>query len=132
MFSELVDCGEAPWIQLCFDGVDLGNASYVRITSVANGDVQTLNARMMNVWNSATGVFQGGQLLVELIVAPGDQGVTLRVAEALVGEFSNDNHGGPPETICGTVDNRVLSFDSRIGRLFLVAAPLGWHPTAPC
>ncbi len=118
MFQQLIDRGNAPWIQLTFDQVELGKASFVRITSVTNGDHQELDARMMRTWNFASGIFHGGRLQVELVVAPQDRQVTLEIGSAVVGERKQPHDHGHQETQCGNTDDRVLSNDGRIGRLF--------------
>ena len=114
VFSHMVNAARAPWIQIRFGEVELGSASFVRLTSEENGDQQTLDARMMEYWNHAGGVFRGGRVLVELVVAPQDVGVSVELAGMVVGD---QLAGGIPESPCGN-DDRVSSSDGRVGRLF--------------
>lgn len=113
----------AAWTRLLFDpmGTNLGKASYIRITSMLDGDKQHLRPDSLFDWNYGTGFFNGSAVTVELIVAPGDDNVQLSVAWQEAGEERDDNPvfdpANPFETrsICGA-DDRVSSTEDRVAR----------------
>lgn len=93
----------------------LGRASYVTLTSVADGDVQWLDvdalARSYN-WSAA---FNGSAVEVELHVAPGEGGVFVQI-DGLRPSGTFQAGDGSIASICGANDDRVAFGDSRIGR----------------
>ena len=110
-FSQEFKAGHVPWVQVNFGEYDLGDTSFVQITSLKNQDQQTLDAIAMENWNGSSGMFQGGVVLVELFVAASDEGVMLEIDGLTHGHF-----GGPPETLCDGDDDRIPSTDPRVGR----------------
>jgi hypothetical protein len=118
VFQRVFSAPTAAWTRLLFDpqGTNLGKASYVRITSLRDFDVQHLNPEMMHEWNYATGFFNGGSVLVEIIAAPGDEDLSLSVAWQEAGEERDDNiFVDPVASICGA-DDRVASTEDRVAR----------------
>lgn len=104
----------APWLRVVFGDCALGDSSRIMIRSDWNQDWQTLDARSLVDWGGVSAVFNGDRVQLRLIVAPNDKGVEARVRGAVVGV------GMPlsPETQCGATDDRVASFDNRVGRIF--------------
>jgi hypothetical protein len=107
---------DAPWMRLHFADYNLGAESYVILTSLDNGDWQRLDARSMIHWNRATGIFRGGAVELELHVAPADTGVFIDVGALTVGERREPDGG--VASICDSGDERVVSGDNRVGRLY--------------
>jgi Trypsin-like peptidase domain len=108
-----VSAAGSPWLRLVFDDTHLGEASYVVLRSVANGDQQRLDARSLAEWNHASGVFVGDRVTATLHLSPVDHDVRVVVRSV---QASAD----PPRTVeslCGA-DTRVPSTDHRVGRLF--------------
>lgn len=109
----------APWMRLGFDPATIlsgdpasENATRIRITALADGQVQTLNAEHLGFWANTSAIFNGDTVIVELVGFPGSAPSRLKIDSVTFGE--------PPVTersICGTVDDRVLSTDNRQGRL---------------
>jgi hypothetical protein len=101
----------SPWIKVWFGAVDLGAASVIRVTGVADGAVQVLDAGALAAWSGTSAYFNGNQVIVELVVAPFD------AASAWMAGYDT---GFPVEpgidSICG-VDDRVPSHERRVGRL---------------
>ncbi|MFZ9915736.1 MAG: trypsin-like peptidase domain-containing protein, partial [Phycisphaerales bacterium] len=99
-------------------GTDLGVAErgfvrpIVRITSLADGHVQTLDATTLAQWRHRSAYFNGDAVEVALIVP---EGATGRVSvEAIEAGFAIE---GSVATICGATDDRVSSTDPRVGRI---------------
>lgn len=118
LFSEIVGANDAPWIRLYFDrSTDLGDPeanerAYIRLTSLKDGAVQTIDAYSLDQWQYSSAFFNGDQVQVELVAEPGAEAARVQVRELMVGEVPD-----PPRSICGPTDDRVLSFDNRAARL---------------
>jgi V8-like Glu-specific endopeptidase len=109
----------APWMQLVFGDVNLGDNSYMIITSGFDQDQQFFNNQSIEVWRYHSAFFKGESVTVQLFVAPGDENITVEVAEIIAGEYVDGI--AIPLSLCGA-DNRVASsFPNIDGRLM----PLG-------
>ena len=116
----------AAWVRLRFEDVQLAGAassdthSVLRLTSLLDGAVQELDPIELVQWQNSSAYFNGDTVLIE-IVARGASGInSLRMSEFIAGPDA----GVPAEvqrSICGSVDDRVLSNDPRAARL----APIG-------
>jgi hypothetical protein len=117
VFSQVVDVGRAPWVRLFLESTQLKGRSYVRITSIADGSSQTLNAAQLAEWNYSTLSFRGGAVRIELVAAPGTSGNSVTVSQVKAGV--GPNRTNPPEIqrVCGNVDSRVRSFHPAVARL---------------
>ena len=96
-----------------------GTGSFLRITSLFDGAVQELDAVELAQWRNTSAYFNGGDVLVELVARP-DTGPNRVVISAVQTDLS-----GAPESICGPVDDRILSSDNRAGRIVPVGCT-GW------
>jgi V8-like Glu-specific endopeptidase len=120
LWTEVTSHPGAPWIRLHFKQAVLGPASvdgksnYLRLTSLADGDVQVLNAVALEQWGNTSGYFLGDQVLLEVLAQPGAGEIRIVVDQLLVGAAPS----GPESllSICGT-DDRVPSTDVRAGRV---------------
>ena len=121
IYTGVIQRATAPWIRLRFDEVQLagdpaiGNGSYLRITSAADGGWQRLDANSIEQWGNTSAYFNGDLLTIELIAYPGTGPNRITMSSIWIGEgeFS-------PATICGPTDDRVLSNDPRSGRLMSI------------
>ena len=124
IWSQVVVIPDASWSRLFFGQVMLGgtlfegDASYVRITSLIDGETQFLDARSMQQWSLSSARFAGGQLLVELLAYPGTGANRLQINAAWAGDLEPIS---TPESICGPNDDRFFSPDARVGRI----SPIG-------
>ena len=103
----------ARWLQLEFSDSELGQASWVRLWSLADGGDQELRTTSLRQWNGFSAIFNGDTVVVQLFAAPGDEGVFVELGPARVGP-------APPagtKSLCGA-DDRVPSTDNRVGRIF--------------
>ncbi len=96
---------------------NLGAASKVRFVSLRDGQSQTLDAAHLALWAQTSALFNGDAVRVELLIAPGDSAVSLRVREAFSYTLAVETQQPVGiETLCGA-DDRVASRDNRVGRL---------------
>lgn len=99
---------------------NLGAASKIRFVSLKDGQSQTLDASQLQMWSMKSALFNGDRVRIDVILAPGDRDVAVRVEHLIASSgsfhgFAQNNNPGL-ETICGT-DDRVAANDIRIGRL---------------
>jgi V8-like Glu-specific endopeptidase len=121
-FTADVRVSDAPWLRLHFGPTDLGEESYLVMTSLKDGAWQRLDAVSLYEWNAVSAAFNGDAIRIELHAAPGDRDVSFSINEVTIGEWV----GGVPiiESLCGS-DDRVSSFDPREGRVRPVGCT-GW------
>ncbi len=110
VYETVVRVTDAPWLRLKFAEATLAPGSAIRVTSLKDGYSQLLDAYALEVWGNTSAYFNGDALRVE-IIANGGTGVNrvvmLDVIAGLDAGF---------DTICGSTDDRVRSFDNRNGR----------------
>ncbi|MEM7349264.1 MAG: hypothetical protein AAF657_00565 [Acidobacteriota bacterium] len=117
-FSESVRFEGASWLRLLFNQADLGqvtgrgDGTVLRITSLKDGAVQEHTAATLAQWQNSSAFFNGEEVLVELVADPDAPASRIRITEAMVGEPD-----GATDSICGPVDDRVLSTDARTARV---------------
>ena len=119
VWEETIELPEAVWLRLYFDRLVLahdveGNTSSIlRITSMEDGSVQTLDATAAKQWGNTSAYFNGKGVKLELIAHPNGRMNRVSVRQVDSGEV-------PPEefarSICGAFDDRTLSSDPRVGR----------------
>ncbi len=129
-FRAVVRVPGATWIRLHFGDYNLGERSYLTITSLKDGRSQHLNARSIGHWGGSSAFFNGDAVEIRLHVAPEEQNVFFRVVRVTVGdpvESARDlsTADASPQSICGSTDDRVASGDPRVGRLVPVGCT-GW------
>lgn len=117
-FSETVRVEGATWLRLFFNETRLGkhdggdDGTILRITSKLDGAVQTHTAETLAQWQNSSAFFNGDEVEIELIADANALSSRVRVHEVMVGEPASSDR-----SICGAVDDRVLSMDPRIGRV---------------
>ena len=109
----------APWLRLNFRGGNLGNNSYVEISSLLDNATQRLDATTMQQWNRRSAYFNGDAVAVRLFVGPQDSGVSIGISEVVVGE-----NGPGVESICD-LDDRIASNEPRVARIDPIGCT-GW------
>ncbi|MHC5113290.1 MAG: trypsin-like serine peptidase, partial [Planctomycetota bacterium] len=120
IYKTLVQANAVSWMRIVLDEATLGAApaggapTVLRVTSVFDGQVQHLDRLQLQRWGHKTAYFNGNALMVELIADPGAGPSRVSSGTATVGPLVP----AQPETICGDTDDRVPSFDDRIGRTF--------------
>ncbi len=120
--EQIVDFGDVAWFRLIFDDVSLSPGSYLRITSLADGAVQHLDAQSIADSGNTSAYFNGSLAKIELIAGPNTQGNVVRGGSAQVSAPPLP----APESICDGVDERVV--DDADGFARMVALNL----SGPC
>jgi len=126
-FSETIRVEGATWMRLYFSEAVLGKtrggdeASFLRITSLDDGAVQTLDAIDLVRWQNSSAFFNGDAVHIEIVADAGAEPSRVRIHEVVVGEPT----AAPTESICGATDDRVLSTDDRSARIMPVGCT-GW------
>ena len=119
VWSKFVSVQGSAWLRLEYEGVLLSGSpnpgldgSFLRITSMLDGAVQTQHLRHIGEWQDTSAYFNGDTVLVELLAHAntGDNRVILK--NAIAGPFAPQG----VDSICGSTDDRVLSNDARVGR----------------
>ena len=123
MFSDVVSVPGAPWLRLYFGVANLGDHSYLLLTSLKDGAQQKLTAAGLKAWQNSSAYFNGDGVRVELFVAAADRGIFAFVDEVMVGEWLKNDNG--IESICGSTDERTASNDSAAGRIVPIGCT-GW------
>lgn len=119
VWSTVVTVPGATWLRLRYAGVLLagsrdpgGDGSFLRLTSLVDGACQTQHRVHVGQWRDTSAYFNGEAVLVELLAHPGtgDNRIVLDLVTA--GPISPIG----TDTICGSVDDRVLSNNPRVAR----------------
>lgn len=119
VWSTVVSVPTSAWLRLEYEGVLLSGSpnpgldgSFLRITSMTDGAVQTQHLRHIGEWKDTSAYFNGDSVLVELLAQPntGDNRLVIRNAIAGPGQTIGTT------SICGPVDDRTLSSDMRVAR----------------
>ena len=115
-WSAVVQTPQAAWERLHFGACELEGGSFIRASSVADGQVHILTMPQLLEWSLSTAYFNGGQVLLELVAMPGTSAnrVTVKTVEVEFVQFTSRGDPG----ICGIcgADNRVSSTQPGVGR----------------
>lgn len=127
VWSTEIEIPDAAWVRLRFGEVRLAQAtadardSYLRIISLYDGHEQYLDMQALSEWAYTSAYFNGGRLRVEIMAGPGNPGLnSVEITAATASEPTVF-----PRSICGTVDDRVLSSDPRAARMMPIGCT-GW------
>ena len=120
VWSKVVTVDKAAWLRLEYEAVVLSGSpdpgadgSFLRLSSMRDGAVQTQHLRHVGEWANTSAYFNGGSVLVELLAQPGTGDNRFVLKSVIAGPEERLE----PDSICGTVDDRVLSSDNRVGRV---------------
>lgn len=117
-----------PWLRLCFGRTWLSPGSSLRLVSLRDGDVMTLNQEQLEQWSYTSAYFNGNAVMVELIAGSGTAKNQVEIDKVMAGDATPGVAG--PDTICGNVDERRPDADPRVGRL-MPGGCSGWIAEAP-
>ena len=117
VWSQVLQVPGASSLRLTYAGVLLAGArepgldgSFLRITSMRDGASQTQFLIHVEQWKETSAYFNGDSVLLELVARPGTGENRIIVNQIIAGPETGE------DTICGTTDDRVLSFDNRVAR----------------
>lgn len=114
IYTETIDIPGGVWMRLQFGEGFLGENSFIRIVSLQNQGNQVLNTESLSHYRNRSAFFNGGNLTVELVADPSDNGVFITIDKIY---FKSYEEPGPGvESICGGTDDRVVATDPAIGR----------------
>ncbi len=116
-----------PWMRLFFSKIQLGKGSYLRLVSLRDGDVQTMEMHHVEQWQSSSAFFNGNVVLVEIVAGPGTNKNYVEIDKVMAGD---NQPGQQPDTICGTTDDRVPSSHPASGRIDPIGCS-GWIINVP-
>ena len=113
----VIELHNIPWMQLHFSDVNLGNESYIIISSIYDDKWQKLDAVSMKQWNNYSAFFNGSAVEIKLFLAQTDRQVFIKIDEIVVGELYQ---GDPSESQCGPTDDRIASNQPATARLLSI------------
>ncbi|MHC4427758.1 MAG: trypsin-like serine peptidase, partial [Planctomycetota bacterium] len=129
-FEEEVMVEGSGWIRIYFGETTLAPRSYIRITSLLDGEVQELDAAGLEMWSNTSAYFNGDRVKVELIAGPDTVGNRLVIEE--LGTLLHMPVGGSGQCgICGS-DDRVPSDEEWTARLFPAGCTASVFDTDSC
>ncbi|MDP6158867.1 MAG: hypothetical protein QF534_08505 [Phycisphaerales bacterium] len=128
LFDDIVAIDNAAWIRLHFGATKLDRDSFIRVTSLRDGEVQELDASTLSLWKSSSAYFNGNAVRVELI-AGGLTNNTMSIETATWELMDSDRGDG-----CGicSADDRTPSSDNRFARLMPVGCSATMYSTDSC
>lgn len=109
-----VQVAGAAWLRLSFESVELPagpDGAVLRITSLLDGHVQTLDRLAVEQWKRTSAYFNGDAVLVEIVAHPGAEASRVVLDEVTAGLL------GPLASLCGIDDDREPSTDPRLARI---------------
>ena len=115
VFHETIEISGVPWMRLHFSDYNLGNRSYITLTSQKDGSQQILDAEKLEQWQKSSALFNGDAVDIELYLDPEDSDIYVLMEYVTAGIWMEDMPIS--KSLCDGDDDRVASSDSRIGRL---------------
>ena len=118
IYKEAIVVEDATSMRLQFGRVTLGAAptngapTLLRITSYEDGSVQHFTSETLKQWNYSSAWFNGSIVLIEIIADPLADKSHFELRHVLIETLIEDR------SICGPLDNRILSDDPKTGRIF--------------
>ncbi len=120
VWEQVIEVSDADWLRLRFSDIQLARStenvreSYLKITSLYDGHEQYLDMKSLKEWGNTTAYFNGNAVKLEIMASPNATGQVNRVRVTGV-QASAPSDG--LRSICGSVDDRALSYDNRDARL---------------
>jgi len=125
VFVDEVSVPNAACVRLNFGDVLLagseqdGTGSFLTITSLLDGAVQTLHESHLRQWRNTSAYFNGDTVRVELVAYPDTGPNRLVIESTRADSVDAGEEAAPrsPRSLCGTEDDRELSSDPRSARV---------------
>jgi hypothetical protein len=118
-FSQSIEIAGAQSIQLHFVNTNLGERSFVTITSDEDGAQQRLNSATLEQWGNSSAIFNGNKVKIEVQIAPGESGISIEIQQVTVGDapgVGGEQVGGGQPQLCNS-DPRTAASHRAVGRL---------------
>ncbi len=136
VFEKTITMVDAAWMRLYFADANLGPGSYVRLTSLFDGEIQELDANDLAMWNYTSAYFNGDSVHLELVAAPGTSGNRIALDQVAVHIVPGELRDRPPceDDECGICDddNRVPSNELWTARLMPTNCTASIYSTGSC
>ena len=71
VWSTVISSPRAAWTRVHFGGCELAAGSFIRVSSVKDGEVHQLDQGQLLEWSSASAYFNGSEVLLELVADGG-------------------------------------------------------------
>jgi len=119
IYKKAITANDAASVRLNFGRVTLGNPplggqpTILRITSYRDGAVQHFTSKTLKEWRYSSAWFNGSMVLVEIISDPFASPSHIELNHILTETLL-----GGDRSICGPIDDRILSDDPKTGRIF--------------
>ncbi len=120
IWEDVIEVPDAAWVRLRFSDVALARStenvreSYIKVTSLFDGHEQYLDMKSLGEWGGTSAYFNGGAVKVEIMASPN---ATAQVNRVRVTGVQASAPVTGDRSICGSVDDRALSYDNRDARL---------------
>ena len=116
IFRHLVVAPGSDSLQIQFGRTKLPTGTMLRMTALIDGAVQHHRAETFKQWQHKSAWFNGSMVIVELVAEP-----NAPKAHVSIQSMTTLQQASEDRTICGTTDDRILSYSDRCGR----AIPIG-------
>ena len=120
VYEDVITYPGMAWMRLYFGEVSLDRGSFVRVTSLRDGEQQKLDARTMEMWSNTTAYFNGDALRIEVVAGPFTDQNSVEI-EFVAAEEIDINHSDRGDNcgICGP-DDRIPTTGDNFARLMPV------------
>ena len=130
VYDDIVSAVDAAWIRVHFGAeTKLDRGSFIRITSLRDGEVQELDAEALNAWHHGSAYFNGNSVRVQMF-AGGLTSNALAI-DTVSYERIHVTDRGDGCGICGA-DDRVASDDDRFARIMPTGCSATIYNTDSC
>lgn len=129
--QEVVHFEGGDWMRLYFGAVQLGEGSFLRITSAEDGEVQVLDREGLLMWSNTSAYFNGDTVTVELIAGPETEN-RLVIEQAAWEDIVAIPTAGCDPGCCGPTDDRVPSEEDWSNRLVPAGCTASIYNTDSC
>ena len=130
VYETRVELKGAAWLRLYFGDVVLEGFSYIRVTSLLDGDAQELDVDLLAMWDHTSAYFNGSAVDVELVAAPHTTRNRL-VIERVAYEIGAADGDRYVCGICGS-DDRTPSSEDWAGRILPTGCSASVWTTDSC
>ena len=119
VYADTIQVQGVAWLRLYFDEAELPDGSFVRVTSMLDGEVQVLDRKTMAMWSNSTAYFNGDTVLLEVFAGANTVGTHVKVKNIGL-QMPITPVGAPGQCgICGA-DDRVQTNELWSGRIMPV------------
>ena len=131
VYDDVVAMPGMAWLRIYFGHVSLDRGSYIKVTSLRDGEQQRLDAAGLEMWSHTSAYFNGDAVRIELVAGPFSQDNVLEieyVASEPIAHGRGDNCG-----ICGADDRAPVNNSSNnFARIMPVGCSATIYNEASC